>query len=78
MWGVTQRYTFVERCQKGNLMNDTEKTCLIVRDELAVNMKYDTATLDIIIENLKIRLEKDLTIPEKDKIINEGDFDKSH
>ena len=49
-----------------------DKICLIIRDELKVNLKTDDSTLDIIIENLKYRLKKDLTIPENEKIIKEG------
>ena len=53
-------------------MNDIGKIILIIRDELAVNLKIDPSALDIIIENLKIRLEKNLIIPDGEKIKSEG------
>lgn len=62
-----------------NKIVDINKICNIVKDEIEVlKMKNINAaeihnkTIKLIIENLKIRLERDLTTPEGEKIIKEG------
>lgn len=49
-----------------------EEIAEIIKDELKMILKIDEKDLEVIIHNIKIRLEKDLTTPEDEKIIKEG------
>lgn len=55
-----------------NIGADIKKITLIVKDELNVLLNIKGEELDKIISNLKIRLERDLTTPEGEKIIKKG------
>lgn len=47
---------------------EIDEICVIIRDELKIILDIEENKLDTIIENVKIRLEKDLTTPEDKKL----------
>lgn len=58
---------------------DIDKICLIIKDEIEVLRTTNinianlyNKSIDLIISNLKTRLERDLTTPEGEKIIKKG------
>lgn len=55
-------------------MKDINKICDIVKDELEIFAKSRVNDIDLVIDNIRIRIENDLTIPEGDKI--KEDIDK--